>query len=179
MCNILLANPESWLGLHSPHSDWATQTLLGADKQYVRGGTEPLVIKGEVVLPGAKRPSRMHPLSPELVLSRTRGQALLAGLHPSAPLDPQQMEPGAYRGEGAEAGEAIATAECTSGVARLGASRPAPRPHPSDPPQPAPLRFPPAARLWGLQPLADPLTAALPPCLLARLRRAAPPSSQP
>jgi len=27
----------------------------------------------------------------------------------------------------------------------------------------------------GLQPLADPLTAALPPCLLARLRRAAPP----
>ena len=138
-----------------------------------------MVIKGEVVLPGAKRPSRMHPLSPELVLSRTRGQALLAGLHPSAPLDPQQMEPGAYRGEGAEAGEAIATAECTSGVARLGASRPAPRPHPSDPPQPAPLRFPPAARLWGLQPLADPLTAALPPCLLARLRRAAPPSSQP
>ena len=63
----LLANPESWLGLHSPHSDWATQTLLDADKQYVRGGTEPLLIKGEVVVLGAKRPSRMHPLSPELV----------------------------------------------------------------------------------------------------------------
>eukprot|EP00966_Prymnesium_polylepis_P193124 4476155-Prymnesium_polylepis.1 len=45
--------------------------------------------------------------------------------------------------------------------------------------QPAPLRFPPGARLWSLQPLADPLTAALPPYLLARLRRAAPPSSQP
>jgi hypothetical protein len=174
----LLANPEPWLGLHSPHSDWATQTLLDADKQYVRGGTDPLVIKGEVVLPGAKRPSRMHPLSPELVLSPTRRQALLAGLHLSAPLDPQQREPGAYRGEEAEAGEAIAATDSTSGVARPGASR-APRPHPSDPPQPAPLRFPPAARLWGLQPLADPLTAALPPCLLARLRRAAPPSSQP
>eukprot|EP00966_Prymnesium_polylepis_P102004 2362401-Prymnesium_polylepis.1 len=29
-------------GLHSPHHDLATQTLLDADKQYVRGGTEPL-----------------------------------------------------------------------------------------------------------------------------------------
>ena len=171
----LMANPETWLGLHSPHDDWATRTLLDADRQYVYGGTEPLVIKGEVVLQGAKRPSRMHPLSPELVLSPTRRQALLAGLDPAAPLDPQQKQPEAYRGEEAAAGEAIAgTDSVTTGVARP-VNRPAPRPHPSDPPQPAPLRFPPAARLWGLQPLADPLTAALPPCLLARLRRAAPP----
>eukprot|EP00966_Prymnesium_polylepis_P294445 6799417-Prymnesium_polylepis.1 len=81
----LMANPESWLGLHSRHDDWATQTLLDADKQYVRGGTEPLVIKGEVMLQGAKRPSRLHPLSPELVLSPARRQALLAGLRPSTP----------------------------------------------------------------------------------------------
>jgi hypothetical protein len=84
-------------------------------------------------------------------------------------------EPGAYRGEEAEAGDAIAaTDSVTTGIARP-VSRPAPRPHPSDPPQPAPLRFLPGARLWGLQPLADPLTAALPPCLLARMHRAAPP----
>ena len=104
----LMANSESWLGLHSPHNDWATQTLLYADKQYVRGGTEPLVINGEIVIPGNKRPSRMHPLSPELVLSPTRRQALLAGLDPAAPLDPQQKEPWSYRGEEAAAGEAIA-----------------------------------------------------------------------
>ena len=87
----LMANPETWLGLHSPHDDWATRTLLDSDRQYVYGGTEPLVSKGEVVLQGAKRPSRMHPLSPKLVLSPTRKQALLAGLDPAAPLDPQQI----------------------------------------------------------------------------------------
>eukprot|EP00966_Prymnesium_polylepis_P072882 1692577-Prymnesium_polylepis.1 len=38
----LMANPETWLGLHSPHDDWATRTLLDADRQYVYGGTEPL-----------------------------------------------------------------------------------------------------------------------------------------
>ena len=171
----LMANPESWLGLHSPHDDWATRTLLDADQQYVYGRAEPLTVNGEIVIPGNKRPSRIHPLSPELVLSPTRRQALLAGLDFDAPLDPQQKEPWSYRGEEAEAGEAIAaTDSVTTGIARQ-VSRHAPRPHPSDPPQPAPLRFPPAARLWGLQPLADPLTAALPPALLARLRRAAPP----
>eukprot|EP00966_Prymnesium_polylepis_P229071 5301132-Prymnesium_polylepis.1 len=44
----LMAYSESLLGLHSPHNDWATQTLLDADKQYVRGGTEPLVINVEI-----------------------------------------------------------------------------------------------------------------------------------
>ena len=156
----LMANPESWLGLHSPHDDWATRTLLDADRQYVYGGTEPLVIKGEVVLQGAKRPSRMHPLSPELVLSPTRRQALLAGLDPAAPLDPQQKQPEAYRGEGAAAaGEEVAgsgSSASDSGTVAAPPNRPAPRPHPSDPPQPAQLRFPAGARLWGLQPHADP-----------------------
>ena len=131
----------------------------------------------------APQPSRMHPLSPELLLSPTRRQALLAGLDPTAPLDPQQKEPGEYRGEGAAAaGEAVAgtgSSALDSGTEAAPPRRPAPRPHPSGPPRPAPLRFPPGARLWGLQPLADPLTATLPPCLVARLRRAAPPSSQP
>ena len=65
-----------------------------------------MVINGEIVIPGNKRPSRMHPLSPELLLSPTLRQALLAGLDPAAPLDPQQKEPRAYRGEvAAAAGE--------------------------------------------------------------------------
>mmetsp|Transcript_22261 Transcript_22261/g.54877 ORF Transcript_22261/g.54877 Transcript_22261/m.54877 type:complete len:83 (+) Transcript_22261:828-1076(+) len=78
-------------------------------------------------------------------------------------------------------GEAVAgTGSSASTTEAAPPRRPAPRPHPSDPPQPAPLRFPPAARLWGLQPLTDPLAAALPACLLAPLlRRASPPAPSP
>ena len=158
----IVSNADAWLALHSEHGDWATRTLLDADDQRIPGGLrQPLIVKGEVVSDGERqeRPSRIHPLSPELLLSPSRKQALLAGLQAEDQVDPDQLDPRNYErpAAGQRAFDASVRAPRTAAVLA-----------------PRPLRFPAAASLYGLQPHADPLETALPMDLLARLRRAAP-----
>ena len=80
----ILRDAEAWLALHSVHGDWATRTLLDADQQHIPGGLE-----GE----HHKRPSRFHPLSPELLLNPARKRALVAGLQSKAQVSPEQLDP--------------------------------------------------------------------------------------
>ena len=154
----IVSDAEPWVALHSKHGDWATRTLLDADQQRVPGGLRP---SGE----HQERPTRFHPLSPELLLSPMRKRSLQAGLQCEVQIDPRQLDPRSYARPSA-ADAAAPRSETAGSSARVPSKGPSA-------PGPAPLRFPATAHVYGLQPHADPLESALPIDLVARLRRTA------
>jgi hypothetical protein len=139
----LLPSVDDWLRKHSPSGDWAARTLLRADEQRIVpfwGDNS----RGRI----GRTPSRLHPLSPELVLSPDRPDALVAGLMPHIhSIRTRQRNPAAYR-------------PTRSAVVH-------------DDGELRELRFSSATTVLGLHPHTDPLVARLPPVLLRRLLRAA------